>query len=214
MNVPKEKEENLLLYATYTILYLNDTAYNCVKELEPYIEDKDKETKKIFGALKKRVDKYFHNLNTIAKDSIAYLADYCAEMDDICYDSMLAFKNSLYDVYTECNLDDSEYFTQVETMRSMAEVSFVASKKIVNALKRKVRKTDCLNNYISDEFSKIANNFADWAYRKAPKDLNINFNEDTEVMKNFQEMSGLMVDYNSFSEAYKKATEYENERKK
>lgn len=214
MEIKKEQENKLLLYAMYTILYLNDTACNCVKELEPYIANKDKETKKIYGALKKRVNTYFNAINKVVDKNIDYLADYCSEMDDICYDSMLNFKNALYDVYCSHTLDDSEYYTQVETMRSMVEMSKFATNKVIDTIKYKVPNTSWLSNYMIPDFSKIANNFADWVYRKTPKDIQINFNEDSETMKYFREMSSLMVDFKSFDAAYTKAAEYEKERKK
>lgn len=209
----KLKEEQLLLYATYTILYLNDTACNCIKELQQYVDGMDKESKKIYGALSKRANKYFEALGNIVDNSIDYLADYCSEMDDLCYSPMLNFKNALYDAYKEHNIDNSEYYTQVETMRSMVELAIVASKKVIASVYTKVPKAKWLNNYIINEIGRVANNFADWSYRKVPKDLHINLNDDCCVMKHFREMSEIMVDFKSFHKAYTKAIEYEQKRK-
>ena len=47
----KEKEADVLIYVMYTMFYVNDMACNCIFDLEPYVKEKDKETKKIYGAL-------------------------------------------------------------------------------------------------------------------------------------------------------------------
>lgn len=211
--IPKEKEEQFSLFATYTILYIHDTACNCIKELEPYIKDKDKETKKIYGALKKRANEHFDKVNNVVSTSINYLADFCSEMDDICYDSMLAYKNALYDTYKEKNLEDCEYYTQVETMRSMVEVANFSAKRILESLKQIIPNVVWLEYYTIPDLVKIANNFADWCYRKTPKDLQIDYVK-SGVIEKLHKVSELMVEYKSFDKAYLKALEYERERKK
>ena len=54
-----------LVYATYVIIYANDTACNAALELEKYVVDEDKETKKIYRALKRRAIGYIRFFNEL-----------------------------------------------------------------------------------------------------------------------------------------------------
>lgn len=208
----KEDEQKILLYATYTILYLNDTACNCVKDLIDIVKSKDKESQKIYGALTKRALGYFRNINDIIGDKIDFFADFCSEMDDICDQLLVDFKNSIRDAYMRCSLEDSDYYAKVETMRSMVGLAMFASNKIINTAKDKISDISFLKNYVMTDMSKIADNFSNWAYRNVPKNLNVNFNEESEVMVIFRELSQKMVDFESFDKAYRRASDYEKER--
>lgn len=206
------KETNLLLYSMYTMLYLNDTACNAIKELEPYLKDKDKESQKIFGALKKRANTYFDTLNKIVGDRIDYYADFCTEMDELSYTPLLNLKNALYDVYVQENLDDCEYYTQVETMRTLVDLSVIASNQIYQSALNETKEAERLKFYILHDLQRVANNFTKWVYRKIPHNTNLDFSKDSKVMQCFAEFSRVMLDCKSFHEAYLKACESENVR--
>ena len=68
-------------------------------------------------------------------------------------------------------------------------------------------------NYLPVDMLRVANNFANWEYRKIPKDIVINFNEESEVMHEFRKLSECLIDYNSFDKAYRKSIELELKRK-
>lgn len=212
INMKDVEEEKILLYSTYTILYLNDTACNLVKEVETYMHDKDKESKKIFGALIKRVNEYLEKVNSVIQDKVDYFADYNTEMDDLCYDATIDFKNELFDVYSMHNLGDCEYLTQVETMRSMIDLALYASQRVIENASKKTSRAKWLNFYVISDISRVGNNFANWTYRKLPKDTGFNVNDESDVMKKFRKLSEILVDFKSFDVAYRKAIECEKER--
>ena len=210
--ISKEQEERLLLYATYTILYLNDTACFAIQQLSSRVPD-DKESKKIYGALLKRGKQYLAKIDKIIDNKMDYYCDFCTEMDSICDEQFFAFKKSLKKAYAYSNIDNAEYFSLVESMRSMVDLSVEAGKNVVEKLKVALPKVTWLLNYLPVDMLRVANNFANWEYRKIPKDIVINFNEESEVMQEFRKLSECLIDYNSFDKAYKNAVKLELERK-
>lgn len=211
-NISKEQEERLLLYATYTILYLNDTACFSIQQLGKSVGTKDKESKKIYGALLKRATSYNNNITKIVSKNMDYYCDYCSSMDDICDAHYFSFKNSLFKAYKDYGISDYEYFSEVETMRSMIELSVEAGRKIISDIKKHIPKVEWLEQYLLLDIMRVANNFANWSYRKVPKDVKIDFNLNTDVMISFHKLSECIIDYNSFDKSYRNAIKLELER--
>ena len=210
--ISKEQEERLLLYATYTILYLNDTACFAIQQLSSRVPN-DKESKKIYGALLKRSKQYLSKIDKIVDNKIDYYCDFCTEMDSICDEQLFAFKKSLQKSYNDANIDNHEYLSMVETMRSMVDLAVTAGKDVITKLSVSLPKLSWLSNYLIVDMLRVANNFANWEYRKIPKSVIINFNEESEVMQEFRKLSECLIDYNSFDKAYRKSIELELKRK-
>ena len=210
--ISKEQEERLLLYATYTILYLNDTACFAIQQLSSRVPD-DKESKKIYGALLKRSKQYLAKIDKIVDNKMDYYCDFCTEMDSICDEQLFAFKKSLQKAYAYANIENPDYYATVETMRSMVDLAVEAGKKVVSNLKSVIPQSKWLLNYIPAEILRVANNFAKWEYRKIPKNIVVDFNEESEVMQEFRKLSECLIDYNSFDKAYRKSIELELKRK-
>jgi hypothetical protein len=210
--ISKEQEERLLLYATYTILYLNDTACFAIQQLSSRVPN-EKESKKIYGALLKRSREYLSKIDKIVDNKMDYYCDFCTEMDSICDNQLVSFKNALQKAYCLSKIDNPEYFASVESMRSMVDLAVEAGKSVITKLRVALPKVSWLLNYLPVDMLRVANNFANWEYRKIPKDIVINFNEESEVMQEFRKLSECLIDYNSFDKAYRKSIELELKRK-
>ena len=210
--ISKEQEERLLLYSTYTILYLNDTACFAIQQLGSKIPE-EKESRKIYGALLKRSREYLSKIEKIVDKKIDYFCDYCTEMDSICDEQYVAFKNSLQKSYTIANIKNAEYFATIETMRSMVDLAVEAGKKVIASINVALPKANWLLNYLPNDMLRVANNLAKWEYRKIPKDIVVDLNEDSEVMREFVKLSECLIDYNSFDKAYRKAITLELKKK-
>lgn len=208
----KEQEERLLLYATYTILYLNDTACFTIQQLNPIVSN-NKESRKIYGALLKRSKEYLSKIDKIVDNKMDYYCDFCTEMDSICDKQLFTFKKTLQKAYDESNIDNSEYFASVESMRSMVDLAVEAGKNVISKLSVALPEISWLLKYLPTDMMRVANNFANWEYRKIPKGIVINFNEESEVMQEFRKLSECIIDYNSFDKAYRKSIELELKRK-
>ena len=210
--ISKEQEERLLLYSTYTILYLNDTACFAIQQLGSKIPE-EKESRKIYGALLKRSREYLSKIEKIVDKKIDYFCDYCTEMDSICDEQYVAFKNSLQKSYTIANIKNAEYFATIETMRSMVDLAVEAGKKVIASINVALPKANWLLNFLPNDMLRVANNLAKWEYRKIPKNIVVDFNEESEVMQEFRKLSECMIDYNSFDKAYRSAITLELEKK-
>lgn len=209
--ISKEQEERLLLYSTYTILYLNDTACFAIQQLGSKIPE-EKEVKKIYGALLKRSREYLGKINKIVDNKMDYYCDYCTTMDEICDEQLFAFKKSLQKAYHDANIEDAYYYSEIETMRSMVDLAVEAGRKVVESIHVSLPKAKWLLNYLPVDMLRVANNLANWEYRKIPKHIVVNLNEDSEVMQEFRKLSECLIDYKSFDTSYRKAIEYEQER--
>ena len=210
--ITKEQEERLLLYATYTILYLNDTACFAIQQLCDKIPN-NKESKKIYGALLKRANVYLNTINKIVDNKMDYYCDYCTAMDEICNESYFAFEKAIQKAYANANIEHSEYFSMVETMRSMVEMSIAGGKQIISNLKKMIPQSEWLEKYLMMDILRVANNFSNWEYRKIPKDTIVDLSPESDVMKSLVKLSQCLIDFNSFDKAYRKATNLDNERK-
>lgn len=211
--ITKEQEDRLLLYSIYTILYLNDTACFSVQQLNKDVMERDKESQKIYKALLKRNKFYLNKMSSIVDRSIDYYCDYCTAMDEICDNAYSNFKDSLQKAYKEVGIDDYEYIAKVETMRSMVEISVEAGKKTIDSTCKYIPQTRGLESYLLKDMLRIANNFSNWAYRKVPKDIRLDFNENSDVMQKFRTLSTCLIDYFSFEKAYISAISIEKEQK-
>lgn len=209
MEISKEKEEFVLLYSTYNILYINDLACNLVKELEPFIPNDDKEAKKIYYALLKRARKYFGMVDKIIGDKVYYLADYFGEMDDISDSLVQNFQHEIECEYENAKIDNCSLYAKVETMRSMCDFAKYTSEIIISRIKRITKKADVLNFYNIEEVVRIANNLANWMYRKIPKGIEVKFNKDSRTIKSLEKLNEALLDFENFKTSYYKALEYE-----
>ena len=191
---------------------MNDTACFSIQQIGKHVKEKDKESQKIYRALTKRCNQYLSDINKIVDNKMDYYCDYCTEMDNICDSSYFNFRTSLKDTYKKAGIDDYEYMAQVETMRSMIELSVEAGKRVLEDINKYSINAKYLGNFLFLDILRVANNFSNWAYRKVSKDARVNLNEHSDVMKNFRELSACMIDYESFNTSYLKATQLDKER--
>jgi hypothetical protein len=213
-NITKEQEERLLLYATYSILYMNDMACFAIQQLKQRVATLDSESRKIYGALLKRERTYIENITRVVDTKMDYYCDFCSEMDNLCDSSYDDFKHALKHAYSQANITDSDLMSQIEIMRSIVELSVIGGTNIINNTAKYLPKARWLENYILNDIMRVANNFSHWVYRKIPKDISINLNEDSDVMQKFHALSEKLMSFQNFDMAYRKAIDLELERNK
>ena len=95
----------------------------------------------------------------------------------------------------------------------MVDLAVEAGKKVVASINVALPKANWLLNYLPNDMLRVANNLAKWEYRKIPKNIVVDFNEESEVMQEFRKLSECMIDYNSFDKAYRSAITLELEKK-
>lgn len=208
-----KNQENLLLYATYNVLYINDEACNLIKELSADIQDADKETKKIYGALHKRAVQYFDLLSLVVGDKMIYFADFCVEMDDICDPLIEDFIDVVEEEYKKLNMGNERFLAKLEAMRTLCAVAVEANYKFTETMIKTIPQANILNMYSISEILKIADNLIKWVYRKVPKDVFVDLNKNERIINAYRKMSSELISVDNFRKSYSKAVEYEYERK-
>lgn len=207
------REDNILKYATYTILYVNDLACNCIKDLMPFIAHKDKETQKIYGALLKRATNYLRFVRLVIKEeSNNFLADYNSVMDDINDESVVLFKEAIINAYKQGNISEYEFLGNVEVARSMFYLSIATLDCLISKLSSSAINSFCLNTYSLKPYSYIMDNFVKWCYRFAEKEMScdLDISTDEEVMKHFVKINENLLNYESFDKCYSEALKLAN----
>jgi hypothetical protein len=203
-------DEKFLMFSTYTAIYLNDIACNAVLDIKPYIQDKDKETQKIYGALHKRAKNYLRFIKDILKDNIYFLADFCSYMDDGIDEYIETFNETIKCTLDENKINDSIFLSKVEFARTMLLFSIKTIERLCEDLDKMGVKTYTLKTYRQEEMYKIICNFCKWTYRKV--DYSIDWDNEKTVRNAFKAMEEHIIDYALFESAYKYAVDESKER--
>lgn len=210
----KDLEGRLLKYAMYTMLYANDLACNCIIELEPYVKEKDKETKKIYKALLKRAKHYKKCIRElIGEKANRFLGDHNSFMDDINQECVEEYRDSIIEAYYKNGIKEFEFLGYLETARSLFYLSITSLDCIVEKLTKEGIKSYNLKNYSLRPYSSIMDNLVKWCYRHAEKEAseNLDLAKDKEVMEWFGKINENILDYESFAACYNKASEITEE---
>lgn len=210
----KDSEIELLKYAMYTMLYANDLACNCIKELKPFIEKKDKETKKIYGALLKRSNCYLKSIRELIHESANnFLADYNSMMDDINDECVENYRDSIIEAYYKGGIKEYEFLGYLETARSIFYLSITSLECIVEKLSKEKIKSYNLKNYSLKPYAYIMDNLVNWCYRFAEKEVSgdLDLSKDKEVMEWFCKINENILNYDVFLDCYEKASKMCND---
>ena len=207
-----KKDSNVVLYCVYSILYANDLSCNLIKDLDKFVKNKDKETRKIYGALIKRVNNYKRMLYEILGDSIGFFADYNENMDNINDENLTKFRDSIINFYKEQGFDDYEFLGYLEA----AHTSLVFSNNVRNVVLdvAKQHEVDVKRLYIYNlfELKKVMDDLSHWCYRHVRKTLveEINLFQDKGILENFAQMNENLLNYDNFEKCYTKTVNERN----
>ena len=209
----KEAGDKALLFMLYTTLYANDMICNCVKELEYYVRDKDKETKKIYGALSKRANEYLRKTNKMLCDNSYFLADFSSYLDYQVDEALDDLRHTIYSWYCDSNIEeDNEYLSYLEMTRSICAITH----EHISELQRQLVKENLLP-YRFDygnmlEIFKILNNLCTWSYRRIDKNTEVEINKE-ELRDKINNVVKGIFSFDVFNNAYAYAHNLEKERK-
>jgi hypothetical protein len=199
----KQEKENAFAYAFYTSMYALDTLCNFIRELAPMIADKDKETRKIYGALKKRANSHLRAFDKeLGKDADVF-ALFCEYRDEVVEDKLLAYKQSFMRAYRE--LPEPSYYAHIETIRILSEFVNNTIKNIVKKVVDIEPNAWWIKGYVNEDIPKIASNLADWVYNQIPNNTNVDFSVQKDVEDALDALGESLFGFESYVDAYKKA---------
>ena len=191
--------------AIYNILYNNDLALSSIYELEPYIENTDKETKKIFGALYKRKDAYERDVDDIAKESRTFLSAYGMFMDDHATPAINDLYGAIKEALDKGKVKDSELIARAETCRTMVGYSVVACEKRIQETLRYNKDVVNLRSYKMADTLRVAENLSIWISRKCK---GIDLNKDEKVITMYRKLDKILTDRYIINDSLEKAQEW------
>lgn len=199
-------------YAIYTILCVNDLARDSILSLKRYVEQKDKETKKIFGALLKRMNTYDKNIKNILGDEHGLRSIYNSFMDEEIDAYIEGLVNRINELYEENDVEDSEFLSLIEYSSICVHVANRVWEKMRSTLYWKGLHDEWLLEYKMDEICKISSNLSAWCYRKEQKKKKnlIHLGEDAILQYNLNAIFSVVANIDVFKQCYNKSKEERN----
>lgn len=197
------KPNQILLVSVYQVMALNEMCNCCVLDIEPSIKNKDKETKKLFYAAKKRVNWYQKEVNNLTISSGTVYVDFNDSLDLYTQPLLLKYRQALEDyLSTQKGVENPYFASLVEVARSMTKLSIT---EISNRIKECIKFAEdsiALRHYKQKELLDIINNLVNWVFRKAE---DINYNDSSECVEAYKNLVDAYQNPNIIGECIIKA---------
>ena len=191
-----------LVYATYVIIYANDTACNSALELETFIKDEDKETKKIYGALKKRALDYIRYFNNLVGELSWATSEYFGSMDD----QLNGFIDDMYDelerTLIESGAEKPKLYAKLEQVRLLCHIAVEIHNSLMKECSKHNIATYSLKTYRLGELKRVSDNLSEWCDRhfKSSKPCDMSANKVLiGIMRN---INTNLMSYENFIKSY------------
>lgn len=211
IKLTEEEKEAILRTAIYNVLYINDLTIGAIGDIGDFIKDKDKRTKTLFKALKKRTHEYRKELEEIiGKDKLAFFSDYNEKMDDSAYNAYVDFRDAIRKILKKNGVEDYKLIASVEVARTMVGYSCLT---IENRIKDCLKYNDKIVNlryYKLSDTQRVIEDFSEWAIRKI-KDKDIDLNHDEQCVKAYKTLDKILTDAVIINEAITDAGGYDKQ---
>lgn len=197
--------EEIVMTCIYNIIYVNDLACACVIDLQDYIKSQDKETQKIYGALRKRQKNYERYIQEIISDKLDFLAGFNSYMDEYITPYLEKFKESVRkEIENVCD-ENSDFVYLTEVARTIIGYSTINIEKRVEQCLKYNKDSVNLRGYKLDEMLKIVENLSRWASRKC---RNFDLNTSKNIIDSYKLLDDKLTDYSIINDCIKKAKNY------
>ena len=191
-----------LVYATYVIIYANDTACNSVLELETFIKDEDKETKKIYRALKRRAIGYIRFFNELVGELSWNTSEYFSSMDE----KTEVFVDGIYKeiecLLVECGAEKPKLYAKLEQVRILCHIAVEIHNSLMKECLKNNIKTYNLKCYSLKELKKVADSLSSWADRHFKSKIVCDISENNRVLDIVREINESLMSYENFFSSY------------
>ena len=193
---------NFLVYATYVIIYANDTACNSVLELEKFIKDEDKETKKIYRALKRRALDYIRFFNNLVGELSWATSEYFGSMDD----QLNGFIDDMYDelerYLKECCAEKPKLYAKLEQVRLLCHIAVDIHNSLMNECSKNNISTYNLESYRLSELKRVSDNLSEWADRHFKSKTPCDMSSNKRLIEMLTEIHKSLMSYENFFNSY------------
>lgn len=203
------RNDNVILYGTYVTLYVNDIACNAIKEIEPFLNRKDKKGLKRWHELDRCASNYFNNFRKIVKmEGLYFLANY-NEVIDECADKPLAqIETAIKYCLRRHNIKDDGLYLKTMLAHILVEFAVSTVQTLCDEFKKDALPYEPLKRWCLQKTQNATREF----YFRACKAV------DNDVLKEMSNMiapivsllTGAVACYENFERAYEYAIKEEN----
>lgn len=197
-----EKCSNFIVYATYTIIYANDTACNSVLELEEFINDEDKETKKIYRALKRRALGYLRFFNSMMGELSWATSDYFGSMDEKTEGYVEDIYKEIENVLIECGAEKTKLYAKLEQVRLFCHIAVEIHSRLIKECKNNSIPTYSLASYRLDELKRVADNLSNWLDRRFKSKKQCDMTKSEKLVALFNDLINSLMSFDNFIDSY------------
>ena len=197
-----EVTNTLIVYTIYSCLYCNDTICTEIRFLHNDVKKQDKETQKIYGALKKRADAYLDHIVDIIGDKVEYYADYCGYIDDKSDVMITALKTQIKGLIEQTVKHNADFCAKIESLNVMVNTIVAVTESIIKKNESQDKKARVLYALCLNEIKKICNNLTHWCkvYNKEYGKTEIA--KEEKVKARALELAETLIDHQLFADAY------------
>lgn len=201
----KDFVEGIVRYTSMVVIYSSDMAYNYIKALEPLVAKQDRETKRIYGALRKRYKRFFYYANEIYKEDAGFVADYSSIIDDKIDPIIEEFTDFVNTSLISNHVDNAELIAKVEMARVLTHFSVVCVDCMEKVMEESKIQTGVSHVFKMHESASALDDLYVWVTRKLER--NININENGEVQEFLKKLQNNVMAFDTFAEAYNEASQ-------
>ena len=191
-----------LVYATYVIIYANDTACNSALELETFIKDEDKETKKIYGALKKRALDYIRYFNNLVGELSWATSEYFGSMDD----QLNGFIDDMYDELERTLIDSGaekpKMYAKLEQVRLLCHIAVEIHNSLMKECSKNNIATYSLKSYRLGELKRVSDNLSEWCDKHFKSSKPCDMSANKVLISIMRDINTNLMSYENFIKSY------------
>lgn len=186
----KEIDRRIII-AIYNILYVNDLACACVIDLQDYINKiQDKETQKIYGALRKRQRSYEEIICGVLENQLDKFAEYNSYMDEHVQPLLSRLTDEITNLLDSCGVENARFIALTETARTIIGYSVINVEKRIKECLYINREVVNLREYKLSDMKRVAENLSKWVSRKCP---NIDLNRKDKIINAYRELDKILT---------------------
>ena len=201
---------DIIRTAIYNILYVNDLAISCIYEMKPYVETQDKETKKIFNALMKRVNGYKEMTNELGKKNVYVMALFQSFMDDRAFDKVEILKSKIRESIENKDIPNAKFIATTEVARTMVGYSVLSCKKRYEETIKYDKNAVSLLHYRQSDMLRVVENLSNWVGRHC-KGLDLN---TESILSAYRDLDKLLTNRYIINDSLEQAECYIQSEKK
>lgn len=195
--------DNVAIYSIYTMLHANDLACNAIRDIEPYVNNKDKETRKIYSAIKKRVNAFFKYTYKILGHESFFISDYNEKLDEINDKDMVNLEKGIKYILQRNKIEDDGLILKTILALTLTEYATCQIRALCDKMKEENINSGELHTWELKEVHRIMASFYKWVCRKIPQTVK---NEISYLANPFVTNIGINIGgYDSFVMAYEYA---------